>query len=414
MVGSTCFEKPANSWELPDIDELAGTEEGIYLEFKRPSEFVQEGNFSPNRCATELAETVSAFLNSDGGVILLGVQTDKPNRDKRTEVLKRFQTWSSDQTFEHLGISLKVSRIRDLIYSNIIPKPAGVEVKGLDIHVGEVETTVFVVTVAPSPLGAHQSVKTQLYYRRTWDGDEPMLDFEIRAVNSRRAGPLLHLTCKVSDIAGIPFEEKWKNSSVDMERVDSEGKSFYRINLVFATSNFGRGIANVARFDIGIPTPWQVWQYSPDGTNVGAYWESHGGLQYSIGSQVTVFWTPDKCRDIPLPYKNKRISEQEVAWQQVIYPGHIPPAHPIWPTPDRRIIGVIRLQRQNGGNVMPFSWLPWRVFADEMLETRGAILLIENASKLYASNYEIDEVGWWYQAEGERKFDDLKRRFQVP
>jgi len=413
LIGSTYFEKPANSWEVPDIDKLAGTEEGIYLEFKRPSEFVQAGNFSPDLCAAELAETVSAFLNSDGGIILLGVQTDKPNKDKRTEVLKRFETWSSDQTFEHLGISLTASRIRDLIYGNITPKPAGVEVKDLDVHVGEVETTVFVVTVAPSPLGAHQSVKTQRYYRRTWDGDEPMLDFEIRAVNSRRAGPLLHLACKVSDIAGVPFEEEWKNSSVDMERVDSEGKSFYRVNLVFATSNFGRGTANVARFDIGIPTPWQVQHYSPDGTNVGAYWESHGGLQYSIGSQVTVFWTPDKCRDIPHPYRNKRISEQIVAWQQVIYPGYIPPAHPIWPTSDRRIIGVIRLQRQNGRNVITFAWLPWRAFADEMLETRGAILLIENANKLYAFNYEIDEVSWWYQAEGEHKFDDLKQRFQV-
>jgi len=213
---SAYFEKPANSWEVSDIDKLAGTEEGVYLEFKRPSEFVRLGNFSPDLCAAELSETVSAFLNSDGGVILLGVQTDKHNKDKRTEVLKQFETWSSDQTFEHLGISLTASRVRDLIYGNIMPRPIGIEVKDLSVLVGGVATTMFVVTVAPSPLGAHQSVKTQRYYRRTWDGDEPMLDFEIRAVNSRRAGPLLHLACKVvSDIAGMPFEEEWKNSSVE-------------------------------------------------------------------------------------------------------------------------------------------------------------------------------------------------------
>ena len=413
MSESTYFEKRASSWEVSDIDKLAGTEEGVYLEFKKPSEFVRSGNFSSDLCATELSETVSAFLNSDGGVILLGVQTDKPNRDKRTEVLKRFETWSSDQTFEHLGISLTASRIRDLIYGNIIPGPTGVEVKDLDVRVDGVATTVFVITVTPSPLGAHQSVKTQRYYRRTWDGDEPMLDFEIRAVNSRRAGPLLHLACKVFDIAGIPFEEEWKKSSVDMERTNSEDRHFYGVNLVFATSNFGRGTANVARFDIGIPDPWRVEHHRSDGTDVGAYWESRSGLQHSIGSQVTVFWTPDKCLNIPYPYRNNRLSEQIVSWQQVIYPGNIPPAHPIWPTSDRRIIGVIRLQRQNNGNVTPFSWLPWRAFAGEMLETRGAVLLIENGNKLYVFNYEMDEVWWWYHAEGEQKFDELKQRFQV-
>jgi len=289
LVGSTYFEKRASSWEVPDIEKLAGTEEGVYLEFKKPSEFVQR-----DLAIRELIETISAFLNSDGGVMLIGVQTERHKRDKKTELLKPLEAWSSAQTFEHLGISLTASQIRDVIYGNIAPKPTSVEVKDLDVHVGEVETTVFVVTVAPSPLGAHQSVKTQRYYRRTADGDEPMLDFEIRAVNSRRAGPLLHLACKISDIAGIPFEEEWKSSSVNMERVASEGKSFYRVSLVFATSNIGRGTANVARFDIGIPAPWQVEHYSPDGTNVGAYWESRGGLQYSIGSCMS----PAKLRQL--------------------------------------------------------------------------------------------------------------------
>ncbi len=414
MSESTYSEKLASSWEVSDIEKLAGTEEGVYLEFKKPSEFVRAGKFSPDICAAELSETVSAFLNSDGGVVLIGVQTDKHNKDRKTEVLRRLEAWSTDQTFEHLGISLTASQIRDIIYGNIVPKPTGVEVKELTVPIGKATATVFVVTVAISPLGAHQSVKTWRYYRRTADGDEPMLDFEIRAVNSRRAGPLLHLACKVvSDIAGMPFEEEWKNSSVDMERVDSEGKSFYRVNLIFATSNFGRGTANVARFDIGIPTPWQVQHYSPDGTNVGAHWVSRSGLQYSIGNQVTVFWMPDKCHDIPHPYRNRRLSEQIVAWQQVIYSGNETPGHPIWPTSGRMIIGVIRLQRQNNGNVTPFSWLPWRAFAGDMMETRGAVLVMENANKLYVFNYEMDDVYWWHHAEDVQKFEELKQRFQV-
>ncbi len=413
MGESTYFGKPASLWEVPDIEKLAGAEEGVYREFKKPSEFVRAGNFSPDLCATELAETVSAFLNSDGGVILLGVQTDRHKRDKKTEFLKSLETWSPDQTFEHLSISLTASQIRDLIHGNIVPKPTGVEVKALDVSVGNATTNVFVVTVAASPLGAHQSVKTWRYYRRTADGDEPMLDFEIRDVNSRRAGPLLHLACKVFDTAGTPFEEEWKKSSVDIERVDAGEKSFYEVNLVFATSNFGRGTADIARFDIGIPDPWRIQRYSPDGTDVGAHWVSKSELRYLIDNLVTVFWTPDKCREIPYPYRKQRLSEQKVTWQQVIYSGNETPGYPIWPTSDCRIIGVIRLQRQNNGTVTSFSWLPWRAFSGEMPETRGAVLLIENINKLYVFNYEIDEVWWWHHAEDRQKFEDLKERFKV-
>lgn len=406
------FEKQANSWELADIDKLVGTEEGVYLEFKKPSEFMREGKFSPDLLSAEMSETVSAFLNSDGGVILLGVQTDKPNKDKRTEALKKIETWSSDQTFEHLQILLTSSRIRELINSNIIPRPVGIEVKDLQVHVRGSSTTIFIVTVVPSPLGAHQSVKTQRYYRRTGDGDDPMLDFEIRAVNSRRAGPLLYLACKVSNATGTPFEEEWKKSSVDMERVDAGDKTYYRINLVFAASNFGRGTASISRFDVGIPAPWRVEHYSPDGTNVQAYWGVRSGLQYSIGNRVTMFWTPVKCHDIPLPYRNKAISEQTVEWQQAIYSANDPPAHPIWPASGPRVIGVLRLQRQNYGNE-PFLWLPWRAFSDDMLEIRGAVLVREDTGTFYVFNYEMDDVWWCYPAESEQKFEELKQRFGV-
>ncbi|GEM_PF-3502652 len=406
------FEKQATLWESSDIEKLAGTEEGVYLEFKKPSEFVPNGTFSREMIAKELTETVSAFLNSDGGVILFGVQTDRNKTDKKIELLKPFKAWSSDNTLEHLGISYTVSQIRDLIYGNIVPKPTGIDVKSISVPTANAVTTIFIITVERSALGAHQSAKTMRYYRRTGEGDVPMLDFEIRDVNSRRAGPLLYLACKVSDTAGIPFEEEWKKSVVDMER-DSRGQNIYRVNFVVAASNFGRGTASIARFDIGLPTPWQVENYSPDGTNVGAYWVPKSGLQYSVGNRIIVFWTPGKCPDIPLPYRGKKISEQMVAWQQVIYSVADPPAHPIWPNSGRRVIGVLRLQRQNNGNVTPFLWLPWRAFAGDMPETRGAVLLLERADKLYVFNYEMDDVSWWHHAEDEGKFEALKQKFGV-
>jgi len=126
-----------------------------------------------------------------------------------------------------------------------------------------------------------------------------------------------------------------------------------------------------------------------------------------------VFWKSDECPEIPHPYRNKRLSEQVVAWQQVVYSGNETPGHPIWPTSERMIITDMRLQRQNNGNVVPFSWLPWRVFAGDMMETRGAILFMENGNRLRVFNYEMDDIDWWHHAEDERKFEELKQRFQV-
>ncbi len=84
MSERTYAEKQTSSWKVSDIEELAGTEEGPYLEFKKPSEFVKNQRFSREAFTRELTETVSAFLNSDGGVILVGVQTDRHTRDRET------------------------------------------------------------------------------------------------------------------------------------------------------------------------------------------------------------------------------------------------------------------------------------------------------------------------------------------
>jgi len=154
-------EKPASLWAISDIEELAGTGEGPYLEFKKPSEFIEKGVFSREGFTIQLTETVSAFLNSDGGVIIVGVQTERDLRDKKVELMKPLATWSPEQTLEHLKIPLTESQVRDLIHSNIMPKPLGVEVQALIAPVGDSTATMFVITVARSSLGAHccQSAK---------------------------------------------------------------------------------------------------------------------------------------------------------------------------------------------------------------------------------------------------------------
>ncbi|MBI4331318.1 MAG: ATP-binding protein [Chloroflexi bacterium] len=78
----------------------SGAEEGAYLEFKKPSEFIAGGRFNSDEFSRQLAETASAFLNSDGGVILVGVQADPDATDKKVERLRDMKDWNPDETFD--------------------------------------------------------------------------------------------------------------------------------------------------------------------------------------------------------------------------------------------------------------------------------------------------------------------------
>jgi hypothetical protein len=232
-----------------------------------------------------------------------------------------------------------------------------------------------------------------------------MLDYEIRDVNNRRGGPVLYLTCRVSTTSAVSGEEEWISSYSEMSTVERDSTSFYRVDLIFAATNVGRGTANIARFDIGIPVPWTIEHYSPDGTNVGVYWVPNDELAYLVGNRVAVFWTPEKCHEIPLPYRNRRISEQKVVWQKVIHSGNQPPSHPIWANAGRMVIGVVRLERLIAGSESAL-WIPWRALSDEMLETRGAILLRQQWEDLYANNHSMGDVYWWG---GSRRLTDVRR-----
>jgi hypothetical protein len=406
------IDKPASIWEVPDLEQLALAEEGPYLEFKKPSEFIKAGQFSWDTFSEEVSETASAFLNADGGVLLIGVQTNKAPGDGRTESLKPVEDWTPDQTFEHLNVSLTSSQIRDRVYGNIVPRPYGIEVNTLDVTVGDMQTRIFVVTVPASVLGAHQSARTHRYYRRTSDGDVPMLDYEIKDVNNRRGGPLLNLECAVSlDETTIP-EDDWKASRTALKQMDDRGTRFYYVNVVLALKNLGRGTANYVKVDVGIPHSWQVYAYSPRGTDVGAHWVTHSPAQYLLGTRATVFWRPEKCHEARplLQRRSMGISEQQITWHTAIYNGNNAPAHPIWPMAGRVLVGELGLRRQEGGDGS--WWLPWRIFTEGMPEIRGAVLL-RVAGPLVVNNYEADNISWCGEAEDEQWFSTLKDRFVI-
>lgn len=135
-------------------------------------------------------------------------------------------------------------------------------------------------------------------------------------------------------------------------------------------------------------------------------------LSYLLGNRVTVFWNPERCSEVRLPYRNNKIAEQRIIWQQFTYTGIESPNHPIWPNSGLIIIGTLGLQCPCGEDSIG-RWLPWRALSADMLETRGAIYLNNDSKHLMVFNHQMDEVSWWGKLEKLQAFEWLKQSFGV-
>ena len=100
------FAKPADKVELSDIQKLIDNkkEEMRSLEYKAP-QFAEKG--------PELSEWVSAFLNADGGLIILGVCESDPNKKNNINA-KIFPT-----KIEFVESRFTKESIEQIIFSNI-------------------------------------------------------------------------------------------------------------------------------------------------------------------------------------------------------------------------------------------------------------------------------------------------------
>ena len=120
MVERSWLDKQASEWTTQALIDLAGESEGQYLEYKKASEFDRNGVFRRNTLKKELTETASAFLNADGGVVLLGVQTRGP---QDAEILEPLGAWSFDDTLGRRGIDFRGGQILDILSGNLMPRP---------------------------------------------------------------------------------------------------------------------------------------------------------------------------------------------------------------------------------------------------------------------------------------------------
>lgn len=247
------------------------TPESIHLDYKRSAALTNTG---------EVSKDVSAFANSDGGLLIYGMveEDDLPVRiDDGVE--------ASTMTRE---------RLEQIIRSNISPIIEGVTIT--QIQVGA-DRSVFCVQVPRSSTAPHQDAHRKKYYKRYNFELVPMQDYEINDVRTRvvalkkpvrigvdtHGGFLLHLFVEnrggevVEDLeflksSDIPWRnpeeipQQWQSgirylhpgqridflldSAIELFRKKEEGALQFEIRVHYHTASSGEEIEDRFPFDL--------------------------------------------------------------------------------------------------------------------------------------------------------------------
>lgn len=206
-------------WNENDLRSLINNQaqESLYLDYKASTAL---DNNESNK--TEISKDVSAFANSDGGMIIYGI-AEKNHLPQRIDG----------------GIAVEGKRewLEQVINSNIQPRIQEVRIKQIDLT-SDPGKAVFVVDV-PAGYTAHQAADKR-YYRRFNFQSIPMYDYEIKQVINRHKEPILNLSL------GFPFEKE-----DEQLRFPLSESMFY---LTIILENEGKVTAESGLIDLFIPT----------------------------------------------------------------------------------------------------------------------------------------------------------------
>jgi hypothetical protein len=148
-----------------DLEALiaAGTPESLHLDYKESASLELATNHK------ELSKDASAFLNSDGGLLVYGI--------RETGHLPV----ALDSGVAHAAFTRE--RLEQLIISNISPRPPGIGI----VQVSLSATHSAYAVAVPRGLEPYQDARTNKYYKRFNFQSVPMEHYEIEDLRNRRS-----------------------------------------------------------------------------------------------------------------------------------------------------------------------------------------------------------------------------------
>ncbi|MFA5224444.1 MAG: ATP-binding protein [Candidatus Omnitrophota bacterium] len=164
------FDKNPWEWEKADIEQLINTqtEENINLDYKASDSLDKTDGKKK-----EISKDVSAFANSDGGVIIYGVRENSAQRNLPEKI---------DVGLDPSIISKEW--IEQVVNSGIKPKIQGLRIKSVTV---DSEKVIYVIYI-PKSMTAHQASDNR-YYKRYNFQSIPMEHFELLDVLNRAVLP---------------------------------------------------------------------------------------------------------------------------------------------------------------------------------------------------------------------------------
>jgi hypothetical protein len=194
---------------IQDIEALIRdrVQEHIHLDYKDSSAIGDDRRH-------EISKDVSAFANSDGGVLIYGVE-----EDQHSHLPIRIDGGIDDQRFSR-------EWLEQIIMSKVTPIIDGVRIIPISVGPGK---SLYIVEVPKSHRAPHQAADKK-YYKRNNFVNQPMEDYEINDVRNRRYSLPPLLTFEVFD---------WKG-----------------FVAAFDVTNVGEIVAEDVSFEFAPPIPW--------------------------------------------------------------------------------------------------------------------------------------------------------------
>lgn len=215
-----------DSMSLADIEEFvkSSQEETLHLEFKT----VTKPDLSLRDDKRNLAIALSAFANSDGGLIVWGVDARKNSDGIDCAV----------GLSEITGVVSFVARLNELTGEAALPRIDGVRHR----PISRINGNGFAVTLIPeSDSGPHMAkLGEDRYFKRSGTSSYRMEHFDVADMFGRRRRPKLAITARVRDVG--------RNAAI-----------------VLGLRNLGRSSARAAYLAFNAPPPFRRDEYGLDG-----------------------------------------------------------------------------------------------------------------------------------------------------
>lgn len=172
-------------WTEADLDELPAEEPDV---FERKAGQLFEGG--QDKFLDSVAKALSAFANSGGGSLILGVKDDGspdglPSFVGRTTM----RDWIEQKVPHLLDYPLSDFRVHTVIKSDLSCVSDGREV--------------VVIDVGDSAAAPHQSKRDKIYYRREGGRSVPAPHFYLELLRQRLTNPALEFTLKKIDLVDV-------------------------------------------------------------------------------------------------------------------------------------------------------------------------------------------------------------------